>query len=119
MATEVRSIGGGWHDAGNLCQGSYRTDLAVFALLRLYEQLTQRACWPELQLRVLEEARWGLTWLRQSRFAPGWRITQASFNMYTDGVVRHQRRCRHSRHEYPLREHPGSAGQRLCRPRAP
>ena len=35
---------------------------------------------------MLEEARWGLTWLRQSRFAPGWRITQASFNLYTDGV---------------------------------
>ena len=84
---EVRSIGGGWHDAGNLCQGSYRTDLAVFALLRLYEQLMQRDLWPELQARVLHEARWGLTWLRLSRFAPGWRITQASFNMYTDGVA--------------------------------
>ena len=47
----------------------------------------QRGLWPELRERALEEARWGLAWLRQSRFAPGWRITQASFNMYTDGVV--------------------------------
>ncbi len=84
---DVRSIGGGWHDAGNLCQGSYRTDLVVFALLRLYEQLAQRGLKPELQARVLEEVRLGLAWMRQSRFAPGWRITQASFNMYTDSVA--------------------------------
>jgi hypothetical protein len=80
-------IAGGWHDAGNLTQGSHRTNLSADAMLRLYEQLRERNLNPKLQARVLEEARWGLEWLMKTRFGDGWRITRGSFHTFTDNRV--------------------------------
>ncbi len=84
---QTKIINGGWHDAGDLSQGSHRTGMAVYAMLQIYEQLRQRGIRPELQDRVLEEARWGLDWLLKTRFGQGYRITWALGRIYTDNQV--------------------------------
>jgi Glycosyl hydrolase family 9/Cellulase N-terminal ig-like domain len=90
MAThgdEKRSIAGGWHDAGNLTQGEYRTDLCADAMARLYEKLNERNLNPAMQARLLEEARWGFEWSLKVRFGGGWRIVTGGYNRFTDNVI--------------------------------
>jgi hypothetical protein len=80
-------INGGWHDAGDLSQGPFRTGGATFAMLQIYEQLQQKGIRPDLQKRLLEEASWGLDWLLKTRFGGGYRITWARMRYYTDNKV--------------------------------
>ncbi len=83
----TRIINGGWHDAGDLSQGSFRTGGATYAMLQIYEQLRQKGIQPKLQKRVLEEARWGLDWLLKTRFGDGYRIIWARMRFWTDNQV--------------------------------
>ncbi len=84
---QTKVINGGWHDAGDLSQGSFRTGGAAYSMLQIYDQLQQKGIHPELQNRVLEEARWGLDWLLKTRFGGGYRITWARMRYYTDNKV--------------------------------
>lgn len=84
---QVKIINGGWHDAGDLSQGSHRTGVAVYSMLRLYEQLRERGLRPGLQARLLEEARWGLDWLLKTRFGDGYRITWVLGRFYSDNKL--------------------------------
>ncbi|HEV2646347.1 MAG TPA: glycoside hydrolase family 9 protein [Acidobacteriaceae bacterium] len=83
----TKIINGGWHDAGDLSQGPFRTGGATYAMLQIYDQLQQKGVEPALQTRLLEEARWGLDWLLKTRFGAGFRITWARMRMYTDNKV--------------------------------
>ena len=80
-------INGGWHDAGDLSQGSFRTGMSVYAMLDIYRQLRLRNTEPELRERLLEEALWGLDWLLKTRFGDGYRITWSTMRIYTDCVI--------------------------------
>lgn len=82
-----KRINGGWHDAGDLSQGSFRTAMAVYAMLQLREQLERCESDPALQERLLEEALWGLDWLLRTRFGDGYRITWSGMGIYTDGIL--------------------------------
>jgi len=84
---QTKIINGGWHDAGDLSQGSHRTGASVYAMLQVYDQLRQRGVQPDLQRRLLEEIRWGLDWLLKTRFGKGYRITWALGRIYTDNKV--------------------------------
>jgi hypothetical protein len=80
-------INGGWHDAGDLSQGTWRTALATFAMLRIVEQLRENGECADLERRVLEEARWGLQWLLRTRFSDGFRMHWSTMRIYTDNQV--------------------------------
>lgn len=54
-------INGGWHDAGDLSQGSINTSEVAFSMLALGQQLEQSDS--QLSARLIEEARVGLRWL--------------------------------------------------------
>ncbi len=84
---QTKIINGGWHDAGDLSQGSHRTGASTYAMLQIYDQLRQRNVRPDLQARLLEEARWGLDWLLKTRFGKGYRTTWALMRIYTDNKV--------------------------------
>ena len=84
---QTKIINGGWHDAGDLSEGSHRTGVAVYSMLRLFEQLRERHLRPDLQARLLEEARWGLDWLLKTRFGDGFRITWVLGRFYTDNKL--------------------------------
>ncbi len=78
-------INGGWHDAGDLSQSAVNTAQAVYAMLSLAETLRP----DELLLaqRLLEEARWGLDWLLNTRFGDGRRSVWATMDFWTDGII--------------------------------
>jgi hypothetical protein len=83
----LKVVNGGWHDAGDLSQGSHRTGASVYSMLRIYEELRARDLAPELRERLIEEAGWGLDWLLKTRFGDGYRITWALGRIYTDNEI--------------------------------
>jgi hypothetical protein len=83
----VKCVAGGWHDAGNMTQGSYRTDLCASAMLRFYDRLLERDLKPELRARLLEEAHWGLEWGLRTRIGGGWRSAVGGCSYFTDSIV--------------------------------
>jgi hypothetical protein len=78
-------IHGGWHDAGDLSQGLVNTAEAVYAMLDLADTLAESD--PVLSARLMEEADWGLDWVLKTRFDDGSRVTWATMDFWTDGVV--------------------------------
>jgi hypothetical protein len=78
-------INGGWHDAGDLSQGLVNTSEAAWALLRLAERLPDSES--ALAARLRQEARWGVEWLLKTRFGDGARVTWATMDFWTDGVL--------------------------------
>jgi hypothetical protein len=84
---EMKVINGGWHDAGDLSQGSFRTGPSLYGMLRNYAELCRRDAEPTLRDRLLEEIRWGLDWLLKTRFGDGYRITWYSARIYTDNEI--------------------------------
>ncbi len=69
---EIKPVNGGWHDAGDLSQGAWRTAYACYALLEAGET---------------EEAAWGVDWLLKTRFTDGRHMSWSTVRMYTDGEV--------------------------------
>ncbi len=82
-----RPINGGWHDAGDLSQGFFQTGMSVYAMLENIHQLAQRKSAPDLEMRIAEEAAWGLEWILKTRFGDGYRITWTTTRIYTDSIV--------------------------------
>ncbi len=82
---QTLTINGGWHDAGDLSQGQINTAEAIYSMLALADRLGAQN--PELAARVTAEARWGLTWLHQTRFGDGYRVVWSTMDFWTDGVV--------------------------------
>jgi len=80
-------INSGWHDAGDLSQGLLNTTEAVWAMLATFESLTARDDDPELSERILEEALWGLEWILRNNFGNGYRVTWATMDRWTDGII--------------------------------
>jgi hypothetical protein len=77
-------VNGGWHDAGDLSQGTCNTSLASYAMFSLAEKL--RGDDPKLAQRIIEEARWGLDWILKTRFDDGFRVDFATMDRWTDGI---------------------------------
>ncbi len=80
-------INGGWHDAGDLSQGLVNTGEATYAMFALAERFQRTGEDPELLVRLLEEALWGLDWVLQARFEGGYRIGFAGMNLWTNGIL--------------------------------
>lgn len=78
-------ISGGWHDAGDLSQGLVNTAEAAYAMFHLADYLGNRES--TLQGRLLEEANWGLDWILKTRFTDGHRVSWATMDFWTDGIV--------------------------------
>ena len=77
---ELRKVvNGGWHDAGDLSQGFWRTAYASYALLSALEVAP-----PAIRLRMAEEARWGVDWLLNARFPEGWHHSWNTLRYYSD-----------------------------------
>jgi hypothetical protein len=79
------NIHGGWHDAGDLSQGSGNTTEAAYAMMLLAGRLAKTD--PVLADRLLEEARWGVAWLMKTRFGDGYRNNWATKDMWTDNII--------------------------------
>lgn len=84
---EKKIINGGWHDAGDLSQGSFRTSMSVLAMMNNLEKLNGRNDVPELADRFREEIAWGLEWLLKTRFGDGYHMSFSVMRIYTDNKV--------------------------------
>ncbi|MFZ5831402.1 MAG: glycoside hydrolase family 9 protein [Planctomycetota bacterium] len=84
---ERKVINGGWHDAGDLSQGTWRTGMAVYAMTQLAEAIGARGGDAEMEDRLLDEMSWGLGWLLKTRFGGGHRMSWSMMRIYTDGRI--------------------------------
>ncbi|MCJ7449350.1 MAG: glycoside hydrolase family 9 protein [Bacteroidales bacterium] len=84
---EKKIINGGWHDAGDLSQGYWRTAMATFAMMRNLEILEERKDVSEVAERIRSEIAWGLEWLLKTRFGDGFHMSWSTMRIYTDNQV--------------------------------
>ena len=84
---EKKIINGGWHDAGDLSQGSWRTAMAVYSMIANFENLQNREETRELGDRLHSELKWGLEWLLKTRFGDGYHISFSVMRIYSDNKV--------------------------------
>jgi hypothetical protein len=80
-------INGGWHDAGDLSQSLGGTGEIAYGMFSLAEKLKARNEDPELQEKVLEEARWGLDWILKTSFGDGYRDTHSINSRRTNDIL--------------------------------
>lgn len=79
------SYGGGWHDAGDLSQQTLQTGDVTYALLESYLKLIKEQ--PLWASSMLNEAKWGLNHLLNTRFGDGYRASSMGLLHWTDGQV--------------------------------
>ena len=84
---EKKIINGGWHDAGDLSQGSWRTSMSVFAMISNLVNLENREEASELAERIRSEIKWGLDWLLKTRFGDGFHMSFSVMRIYTDNKI--------------------------------
>jgi hypothetical protein len=80
-------VNGGWHDAGDLSQSLGGTGEITYGMFSLAEQLAARGDHPQLQERLLEEARWGLDWILKTRFGDGYRDVHSINSRRTNDIL--------------------------------
>lgn len=80
-------LSGGWHDAGDLSQGFFRTGMSAFALMRNLQVIKDDPELAVLAKRLDDEAGWGVKWLQQVCFPEGYHITWNTQRIYTDNVI--------------------------------
>ncbi|MGI8617483.1 MAG: glycoside hydrolase family 9 protein, partial [Gemmatimonadaceae bacterium] len=80
-------ISGGWHDAGDLSQGTVNTGEATYAMFALAARSREYDDNEELVERLIEEGKWGLEWLLRVRAPGGYRLYFASHNLWTNNIA--------------------------------
>lgn len=79
---------GGWHDAGDMSQQMLHTAESADALLQMADCVKkEKGASSLLYQRLIEEARWGLEFVLQSRIEEGHRATSAGVTRWTDGWI--------------------------------
>ncbi len=81
---EKKPINGGWHDAGDLSQGYFRTAIGSYVLMRNYQLVCDNPALSSLAKKLKDEALWGLEWVLKNRFADGYHISWARQRIYSD-----------------------------------
>jgi hypothetical protein len=79
------NMNGGWHDAADLTQGLGNTARGGIAMLQLAR--TVATSHPALHDRLLEEARWGLNWVLETRFGDGYRAGGLIIGIWSDNIT--------------------------------
>ncbi len=79
------AVNGGWHDAADLTQGVGNTARGIISMLELAN--TVKSMHPDLYTRLLEEGRWGLNWLLNTRFGDGYRDGGMIVGIWTDNMI--------------------------------
>ena len=79
-------VNGGYHDAGDLSSTGHTPGI-VYALFSLAERLHDQQRDPELERRLIDEAKWGLAWVLKTRFGDGYRSTGQLISYWTNGIM--------------------------------
>ena len=81
-----RQMNGGWHDAGDLSQGYFRTAMGAYALLRQLASARAAGLPAEYARRLEDEALWGVKWIMKTRFPDGHHVSWARQRIWSDNV---------------------------------
>lgn len=84
---ETKPANGGWHDAGDLSQGFWRTADGCYALMNCLDVVRKDPKLTTLAERIEEEAAWGVSWLLNTRFKGGRHVTWITQRIYSDNEV--------------------------------
>lgn len=80
-------VNGGYHDAGDLSQGIWRTAMATYAMENNLDALITRNDATEVTGRIHSEIAWGLQYLLKTRFGDGFHIHWCRMRMFTDNII--------------------------------
>jgi hypothetical protein len=80
-------VNGGYHDAGDLSQGIWRTAMATFAMENNLDELKKHKNTAEVTNRMHGEITWGLQYLLKTRFGDGFHIHWCRMRMFTDNII--------------------------------
>lgn len=75
---EKKAVNGGWHDAGDLSQGWWRSANACYALLSALEIENSKV--------IRDELAWGIDWLLKVRFHGGRHQSWIKLRQYSDNI---------------------------------
>lgn len=84
---EKKVINGGWHDAGDMSQGYFRTAIGTWALLQNMENVDGKAGTQTLADRLDDEALWGTRWLVKNHFKDGYHMGWGRQRIFSDNKV--------------------------------
>ena len=80
-------INGGWHDAGDLTQGTGQHRRDCLRHVQPGGTATGQGEDPDLYRRLVEEARWGLDWILKTSFGDGYRNAGSVNSRRTNGIL--------------------------------
>ncbi|HEY9535447.1 MAG TPA: glycoside hydrolase family 9 protein, partial [Mucilaginibacter sp.] len=80
-------VNGGYHDAGDLSQGIWRTSMAAFAMENNLDVLDKSKDTKEVADRMRSEIDWALQYLLKTRFGDGYHIHWCRMRMFTDNII--------------------------------
>lgn len=80
-------INGGYHDAGDLSQGIWRTSMATYAMLNNLDVFESKGSSSEMTEKLRNEIAWGLKYLLNTRFGDGFHIHWCRMRMFTDNII--------------------------------
>ncbi len=79
-------INGGWHDAGDMSQQTLQTGEISYSLFQMAATAKKRGN-EKLYARLMEEARWGLDYILNTRLGDGVRALGWGTNLWTDHEI--------------------------------
>lgn len=83
---KIFPFNGGWHDAADMSQQVLQTGEIVFSLIEMANRAKEKGN-GQLDLRLMEEAEWGIDAVLKSRLGDGYRAQTWGTNLWTDGYI--------------------------------
>ncbi|MDR0938048.1 MAG: glycoside hydrolase family 9 protein [Mediterranea sp.] len=80
------AVNGGWHDAADMSQQTLQTGEIAMGLLEMSVRAKAKGN-RQLQLRLREEAEWGIDYILKTRLGDGYRVQTWGTNLWTDGFI--------------------------------
>lgn len=81
---QMLTINGGWHDAADMSQQALQTGEIALSMLEMVNCARDKGN-KQLELRMQEEAEWGLDYIMRTRLGDGYRVQTFGTNLWTDG----------------------------------
>lgn len=84
---EKKVINGGWHDAGDMSQGYFRTAIGTWTLLKNMQNVDGKTGKQTLADRLNDEALWGTKWLVKNHFKDGYHMGWGRQRIFSDNKL--------------------------------
>ncbi|MBL7699662.1 MAG: glycoside hydrolase family 9 protein [Chitinophagaceae bacterium] len=83
---KIFPFNGGWHDAADMSQQVLQSGEIIYSLIEMARRAKENGN-TDLNVRLMEEAEWGLDIILKSRLGDGYRAQTWGTNLWTDGFI--------------------------------